>query len=144
MKRGIIAAIVIAFLIVTSTFLLTSPLMPKAQSVETRSGTNPGSMDVTPPSATNAVDSQTFTPQSKSQNEVSALDVNQNEQMLNQDQSTVTIQTVPNQTAQPSVPFPDGRIFLRATNGADDAIPYIPTQYAKTITPPIIPSESDI
>ena len=141
MKKVIIAVMVIACLIITSTFLITSPLMLDDRSVKTRNGKNSESTDVT---SSNAVDSQTSKPQSKSQNEVGTLDVKQNEQKLNQDQSMVAIQTVPNQTVQPSVPFPDGRIFLRATNGADDAIPYIPTQYAKTTTPPIIPSESDI
>ena len=141
MKKVIIAVMVIACLIITSTFLITSPLMLDDRSVKTRNGKNSESTDVAP---SNAVDSQTSKPQSKSQNEVGTLDVKQKEQTLNQDQSLVAIQTVPNQTAQPSVPFPDGRIFLRATNGADDAIPYIPTQCAKTTTPPIIPSESDI
>jgi hypothetical protein len=142
MKRGIIAAIVIAFLIVTSTFLLTSPLMPKARSVENRSGTTPVSTDVTP---SNAVDPQIYASQSTVQSsEASVPGMEQNEQALTQDQSTIVTQAEPNQTTQPPVPFPDGRIFLRATSGADDAIPYIPTQYTKPTTPPIIPSESDM
>lgn len=144
MKRGIIAAIVIAFLIATSTYLLTSLLMPKARSVETRSGTNPVNMDVTPSSAADAVDPQIHAPQSTVRSSEAGIPgMEQREQMLTQDQSNIAIQADPNQTIQPPAPFPDGRIFLSATSGADDAIPYIPTQYTKPTTPPIVPSESD-
>lgn len=145
MKRGIVAAIVIALLIIGSTFLLAPPLMPDTQSVEARSETNPVSTHVGPSSAANAVDDQAHANRSILQSsEASLLGAEQSEQTLTQDQSTAGIQTDQNQTAQPPAPFPDGRIFLSATGEADGAIPYIPTEYPKPTTIPIIPSESDI
>lgn len=69
----------------------------------------------------------------------------QDEQTLNQNEPTKRpTEANQNQVSQSPVPFPDGRIFLRASTGTEDAIPYIPTEYPKTsITAPLVPLELD-
>ncbi len=69
----------------------------------------------------------------------------QGEQTLNKNESTIwPAETNQSPVSDLPVPLPDGRLFLHASAGTEDPIPYIPTQNPKVISgTPIVPPELD-
>lgn len=70
----------------------------------------------------------------------------QDEQMSNKNDFALwTTETDQNQISELPIPLPDGRVFLQASAGSEDPIPYIPTESPKTSSgTPIVPPELEI
>lgn len=152
MKKAIMAMIAIECLIVVSLSTFALSCMQVAESVRIKNekkavNTNTQSAD--------SANLQTFNSDIQ---QASKSDVTRNTDKVDdsckiQDKQTLSKHEFivwPTETDQSPIsalplPLPDGRIFLRLCAGAEDPIPYIPTESPKTASrTPIVPPELDI